>query len=66
MSNNILENLTDEEKLNLWMYAIFNRDKIMEKMEEWTKKAEEAGMTLTEYLKSTNPLKEVEDGNTKN
>jgi hypothetical protein len=36
---------------------IFNKDKIKEKMEQWTKEAEKAGMTLTEYLKSTGPLK---------
>jgi hypothetical protein len=35
---------------NLWMYLIFNKDKIKEKTEQWTKEAEKAGMTLTEYL----------------
>ena len=56
MSNNISENLTDEEQNNLWMCTIFNRDKIIEKTEEWTKEAEKVGMTLTEYLESINPL----------
>ncbi len=56
MSGNIFENLTDEEQKNLWMYIIFNRDKIIEKTEQWTKEAEKAGMTLTEYLESINPL----------
>ena len=56
MINNIFENLTDEKRNNLWMYTIFNKDKIMAKTEQWTKEAEEAGMTLTEYLESISPL----------
>lgn len=56
MSNNIFEKLTNEEKDQLWIYMIFNRDKIIEKTEEWTKEAEKRGMTLTEYLESINPL----------
>jgi hypothetical protein len=56
MADNIFENLTDEERNNLWMYMIFNKDKIMAKTEQWTKEAEKAGMTLTEYLESINPL----------
>lgn len=56
MPDNIFEKLTDEEKDHLWMYMIFNRDKILEKMEEWTKEAEKRGMTSTEYLESINPL----------
>ena len=60
MADNIFEKLTDEEKDHLWMYMIFNRDAILEKMEEWTKEAEKAGMTLTEYLESINPLNEAE------
>lgn len=56
MTDNIFEKLTDEERDHLWMYMIFNRDKILEKMEEWTKEAEKRGMTLTEYLESINPL----------
>lgn len=56
MSDNIFEKLTAEEQDHLWMYMIFNRDKIIEKTEEWTKEAEKAGMTLTEYLESINPL----------
>ena len=56
MADNIFENLTDKEQNNLWMYMIFNQDKIKEKTEQWTKEAEEAGITLTEYLESINPL----------
>ena len=59
MADNIFEKLTDEEKGNLWIYMIFNRDKILEKTEEWTKEAEKRGMTLTEYLESIDPLDEV-------
>lgn len=40
-----------------WAYSIFNKDKIMAQKEKWTKEAEEAGMTLTEYIESINPLK---------
>ena len=47
---------SDEERDHLWMYMIFNRDKIIEKTEEWTKEAEKRGMALTEYLESINPL----------
>lgn len=60
MVNNIFENLTDEEQNNLWMYMIFNKDKIKGKTEQWTKEAEEAGMTLTEYLESISPLNNKE------
>ncbi len=60
MGDNIFEKLTDEEKDHLWMYMIFNRDKIIEKTEEWTKEAEKAGMTLTEYLESISPLNDKE------
>lgn len=60
MADNIFENLTDEEQNGLWMYMIFNRDKIVEKTEEWTKEAEKRGMTLTEYLESINPLNKEE------
>lgn len=56
MRDNIFENLTDEEQTLAWMYMIFNKDKIKAKTEQWTKEAEEAGMTLTEYLESINPL----------
>ena len=45
----------NEEQKSDWMYSIFNKDKIMAQKEQWTKEAEEAGMTLTEYLKSINP-----------
>lgn len=58
MTDNIFEKLTVEEQGQLWMYMIFNRDKIIEKTEQWTKEAEKAGMTLTEYLESINPLME--------
>ena len=60
MTDNIFEKLTPEEQGQLWMYIIFNRDKIMEKTEEWAKEAEKAGMTLTEYLESINPLNKAE------
>jgi len=56
MTDNIFEKLTEEERNNLWIYMIFNKDKIIEKTEEWTKEAEKAGMTLTEYLESISPL----------
>ena len=56
MADNIFEKLTPEEQGQLWMYMIFNRDKIIEKTEEWTKEAEKRGMTLTEYLESISPL----------
>ena len=56
MRDNIFENLSDEEQTLAWMYMIFNKDKIKAKTEQWTKEAEEAGMTLTEYLESINPL----------
>ena len=61
MKNNIFEKLTDGEKYHLWMYTIFNRDKIIEKMKEWTKEAEKRGMTLTEYLESIDPLNNMEN-----
>lgn len=41
MADNIFKNLTDEIKT---------------KTEQWTKEAEEAGMTLTEYLESISSL----------
>ncbi len=56
MADNIFENLTDKEQKNLWMYMIFNKDKIIAKTEQWNKEAEEAGMTLTDYLESISPL----------
>ena len=59
--NNIFEKLTAEEQTQLWMYMIFNRDKIIEKTEQWTREAEKAGMTLTEYLESINPLNKSEE-----
>ena len=59
MTDNIFDKkLTPEEQ---WMYTIFNRDKIKEKTEQWTKEAEKAGMTLTEYLESINPLNDMEN-----
>lgn len=57
MSDNIFEKLTPEEQGQLWMYMMFNREKIIEKTEEWTKEAEKRGMTLIEYLESINPLR---------
>ncbi len=56
MEDNIFEKLTAEEQEHLWMYMIFNKDKIKAKTEQWAKEAEEAGMTLTEYLESISPL----------
>lgn len=47
--------MTDEEQKTEWMYSIFNKDKIMAQKEQWTKEAEEAGMTLTEYLEFIKP-----------
>ena len=65
MKDNIFEKMTEEERTLAWMYMIFNRDKILEKTEEWTKEAEKAGIPLIEYLESINPLNnmESEDGN---
>ena len=63
MADNIFENLTDEEQKNLWMYMIFNADKIKAKTEQWSKEAEKAGMTLTEYLESINPLDKAKKEN---
>lgn len=60
MGDNIFEKLTAEEQDHLWMYMIFNRDKIIEKTEEWTKEAEKAGISLIEYLESINPLNNME------
>lgn len=40
MEDNIFEKLTAEERGRLWMYMIFNQDKIIEKTEEWAKEAE--------------------------
>lgn len=47
--------MTEKEPKSDWMYAIFNQDDIKAKKEQWTKEAEEAGMTLTEYLESIKP-----------
>lgn len=52
--------MTEEELTLAWMYMIFNKDKIIEKTEQWTKEAEKRGMTLTEYLESINPLEHKE------
>ena len=60
MTDNIFEKLTPKEQDHLWMYMIFNRDKIIEKTEEWTKEAKERDMSLIEYLESINPLNKVE------
>ena len=64
MDDNIFENLTEEEQKLAWMYMIFNKDKIIEKTEQWTKEAEKDGMTLTEYLESINPLNDKESEDT--
>lgn len=56
MADNIFENLTNEGQKNLWMYMIFNKDIITERIEQLTKEAEKRGMKLTEYLESINPL----------
>jgi hypothetical protein len=60
MLDNIFEKMTEEERSFAWMYMIFNRDKIIEKTEQWAKEAEEADMTLTEYLDSISSDREVE------
>jgi len=44
--------LTEEERKFAWVFMVFNRDKIIEKTRQWTKEAEEAGMTTLEYLYS--------------
>ena len=61
MKNNIFEKLTTEEQDHLWMYMIFNRNKIKAKTKQWTKEAKKRNMTLTEYLESINPLNEAEN-----
>jgi hypothetical protein len=61
MENNIFKKLTPEEQGQLLMYMIFNKDKIKEKTEQWTKEAEKRGMTLTEYLESISPLNDTEN-----
>ncbi len=57
MNDNIFEKMTEEERTLVWMYTIFNKDKITAKTEQWTKEAEKAGMTLTEYLESIKSIK---------
>lgn len=52
--------MPDKEQDNSWMYTIFNNAMIKEKSEQWAKEAEEAGMTLTEYLESISPLNNEE------
>lgn len=54
--NDIFKNMTDEDRVNMFMFLLFNKDKILSKAKQWTKEVEEAGMTLTEYLESTSPL----------
>ena len=61
MRDNIFSNMTEEERKLAWMYKIFDKDMIKAKTEQWTKEAEQAGMTLTEYLESISPLAESED-----
>ena len=56
MKDNIFSNMTEEERKLAWMYKIFDKDMIKAKTEQWTKEAEKAGMTLTEYLESISPL----------
>ena len=56
MNDNIFEQMTEEERTLACIYIIFNKDKIIEKAEQWIKEAEKAGMTLTEYLESISPL----------
>ena len=56
MEDNIFSKMTEKERTLAWIYMIFNKDKIIEKTEQWTKEAEKAGMTLTEYLESISPL----------
>lgn len=56
MRDNIFSKMIEEEQTLAWMYMIFNKDKIIAKTEQWTKEAEKAGMTLTEYLESISPL----------
>lgn len=55
------ENMPDKAQDNSWMYAIFNNTMIKAKTDQWTKEAEEAGMTLTEYLESISPLNNEEN-----
>ena len=56
MRDNIFSNMTEEERTLAWMYKIFDKDTIKAKTEQWTKEAEKANMTLTEYLEFISPL----------
>jgi len=58
MRDNIFSNMTEEERKLAWMYKIFDKNMIKAKTEQWTKDAEKAGMTLTEYLEFISPLAE--------
>lgn len=43
--------MTDDDKIIILMFILFNKNEI----EQLTKEAEKAGMTLTEYLESISP-----------
>lgn len=58
---NISKKPTDEEPNELWMFEFLYGDIIKEKTEKWTKEADKAGMTLSEYLESINPLNDKAD-----
>ena len=60
MRDNIFSKMTEEERTLAWMYMIFNKEKIEVVTEQWTKEAEKAGMTLTDYLESISPLNDKE------
>lgn len=61
MRDNNFLNMTEEERTSVWMYMIFSGDMIKAKTEQWTKEAEKANMTLTEYLESISPFAEGGD-----
>ena len=55
--SNFLENMTDEDKTALLMFLLYSKDELIAMAEQLSKGAEEAGMTLQDYLESTSPFK---------
>ena len=55
--SNFLENMTDEDRTALLVFLLYSKDELISMAEQLSKEAEEAEMTLPEYLESTSPLK---------
>ena len=51
--DNIFKDITDEDQAAIRIFL----NEILAKMKQWTKEAEEAGMTLPEYFESINPFR---------